>query len=142
MQNAQGGPVPRRSSCFSASLAVSCSSCSLISLSCCPDRWSHLVPYLSRHTPSWRGSEEPRLLAWDHVRRYGPASMHRHNGEAPSAPRRSAERLQASGRCRSSPSKGATAGVLSFSQDPGKGPPSHSLEGVSGQGEGMRRATH
>lgn len=50
-------------------------------------------------------------------------------------------RAAASVRCMSLPSKGATAGVLSFSQDPEKDPQSHSLEGVSGQGEGIHRAT-
>ena len=51
--------------------------------------------------PQWR-CEEPRALACDHMHRYSPASMHRHNGEALAAPGQLAERRQrAAGICTS-----------------------------------------
>ena len=85
------------SSCFSTALAVF-----LLSpvISSSPGRWAHSHPD-PPPTPQW-WCEEPRALAYDHMHRYSPASMHRHNGEALAAPGRLAERRQrAAGICTS-----------------------------------------
>lgn len=69
-------------------------------ISSSPGRWSHSHPD-PPPPPQWR-CEEPRALACDHMHRYSPASMHRHNGEALAAPGQLAERRQrAAGICTS-----------------------------------------
>lgn len=73
------GPVPGPSSCFSIPLAVSCALFSPILISGYPDEGSYLLFSSPTIHP---------LGACDHMRRYSPASMHRHNGGAPPAPRR------------------------------------------------------
>jgi len=104
------GPVSGHHSCFSSPPRGFL--LSPVLLRSYPDRWSHPGPLLPL---------PPRVLADDHMHRYGPASVHRHNGEAPLAPGRLAEssrRPSASAQGRRVPSKGATEGVLSFFPGP------------------------
>ena len=96
-EDLEGGPSLGFSSCFSTALAaLLCPQSSAAALVGGP------IPTLTLPPPPQWQCEEPRTLACDHMHRYSPASMHRHNGEALEAPGRLAERQQgAAGICTS-----------------------------------------